>query len=215
MTNATDDLIKQLAQDAKPVQKVCYVRTSIEWVVMVALNIVLVSQFYGLRPDMHLQMADPLYMTELALNAVLIVLMGCLASACAFPGRARNNILIAVMGVCFLAYSSLLVYVAFADFTSLDEAFHDLHMGWHCTGCLASYAVLPAIYVSWRLRKLASTQPVFAGFSVLMLAGLSGTLGVRLVMPESNSPELLLFHYFPLLLLCLLGLALGKKLFRW
>lgn len=215
MTDTTQDLIRNLAQEAAPVKPVCYKRTCLEWIAMVVFNIILVSQFYGLRPDMHLKMADPLYITELGLNALLIVLMGCIASASAFPGRARNRFLLSVMGISFAAYTAVLAYVALANVTSLDAALQDLHMGWHCTGCIASYAILPALYVSWRLRKLASTQPVFTGFCVLMLAGLTGTLGVRLVMPESNSPELLLFHYFPLLLLCLLGLALGKKLFRW
>lgn len=212
---STQDIIQRLSEEASPVQTLSYKRVCIEWVAVVVINMLVVSSMYGLRYDMAERMADPLYILELALNAVLIVLMGAIATSSAYPDRARNVLLRCTMLLGFVGYSALIIYVAFRDVTSLAETWEHLHAGWHCTACIVHFALAPAIYVTWRLRKLASTQPLFTGFSVLLLAGLTGTLGVRLVMPELNSPELFLFHYFPLLLLSAVGLLLGRRLYRW
>lgn len=213
--HSTEEMIRQLSEHVQEVRTISYGRVCAEWLLVVIANIVLTTWMYGLRPDMHERMVEPFYVAELLLNAMLIVVVGALATASAYPDRARGNGLRVALLVGFIGYSVLVGYVSARDAFSFQETFAHVHMGWACTGCILHFALVPAVYVAWRLRKLAPLQPVFTGFATLMLAGLVGTLGVRLVIPHLDSVELIFFHYLPLLLLCGAGLLIGKRVFTW
>lgn len=210
----TDALIAEMALNARPVKRLKHARLCAEWLAAVVLSLLGVSVVNGLRPDLAARLAEPQFMAELLLNLMLVVVAGCAASAFAYPDRAKARVLTPLLLVSFVLYSALVLRTALQTPSLGQELATNAHHGFECLGCILSVAALPAVWMLWRLRRLASIKPMQAGAAALMMAVAAGCLGVRLVETEQATAGLLLWHYLPLLVLSALGLLLGKKLFR-
>jgi len=213
----TKTLIKELALKAGPVKRIAHTRICVEWMAITLLCLVAVGNVYGFRPDLVQQLSSPLFLSEMLLNALLIVVAGCTATAFSYPDRAKATLLKPALMAVFFGYSAIALVTVFTEPTihsPVEGMKHDAH-GMACLLCIFAFAAIPALWMFWRLRQLASTRPMLAGGTALMMAIATGCLGVRLVEREIMSAGLILWHYLPLLVLSALGLILGKKIFRW
>lgn len=208
----TESLIAELTLQARPIKRLPHLRVCVEWALVTLLSLAVVSQFSGLRDDIAARLAEPMFALELALNFMLIVIAGCAATAFSYPDRAQAPFLKPALLICFGAYSALIVFSVVSAPSAVPT---DVPHGIECFTCILSFAAMPALWLFWRLRQLASTRPMHAGFAALMMAVAVGCLGVRLVENETASAGVMLWHYLPLVLLSALGLLLGKKIFRW
>ncbi len=214
----TKTLIKELTLKAGPVKRIAYRRICVEWIVVTLICFVAIANLYGLRPDLSQQLSSPLFLGEMLINTMLIIVAGCAAIAFSYPDRAKAPLLKPALIVVFLGYSVITLITAFTEpaliHSHIEGVKHHEH-GMACMLCIFSFAAIPALWMFYRLRQLASTKPMFAGAAALMMAVATGCLGVRLVEVEIMPTGLILWHYLPLLIISALGLVLGKKIFHW
>jgi len=206
----TESLIAELTMQARPVARIAHARVCAEWCAVVLLCLIGGCVVSGVAEELYIRLNDPLFIGELALNVMLIVIAGCAATAFAYPDRAQAPLLKPALIACFAGYSGLVASTIMSA-PALESSAHGLE----CFTCILSFAALPAIWMFWRLRSLASTRPMHAGAAAAMMAVATGCLGVRLVEHETAAAGLLLWHYIPLLVISAVGLLLGKKIFRW
>lgn len=207
-----ETLISQLSEKGRPVRYVPFARVCAEWLLVTAISFGVLTVIYGLRADLALRLSEPLFVAELLMNFSLVIAAGVTATAAAYPDRAG------ITGWRYLFIVPLLLYaVVFAaaasDTPDLAGAVFHKH-GFHCLLCIVIFAIIPAAWMLFRLRRLMVVKPMqAAGFSLIMALA-TGGLGIRVVDAEPLSVGLLIWHYLPMLILSGLGLLLGRKIFR-
>ena len=207
--------ITELATALRPVKQLPYIRIGAEWLVITVIALAGIGALYGFRPDLATRMANPLFSMELALNAMLIAIAGSTAIACCYPDRAKAPFLKLTLVAIAIGYSVLIGISVAKEPVQLNDALNHAPHSIECLLCILSFAAIPALWLFWRLRKLACMRPVLVGAIAVMAAIATGCLGVRLVETGIIPAGFALWHYMPLVLLTTVGLLLGNKIFRW
>lgn len=211
----TDALSKELALRLWPVKHLAYSRVCLEWAAITLASFTVIGMLYGLRPDLSLQLTDRLFAAEMLLNILLVAAAGLTAAALAYPGRAQIFLLKPFLAVIFTGYSGVILLGVLRAPMMLDGVVNATPHGLECLLCILSFAAVPAAWMLWRLRGLASVKPALMGWAAMTMAAATGSLGVRLVESEIVSAGLIAWHYLPLLVLSGAGLVLGRKIFHW
>ena len=213
---STQTLAAQLASRHQPVKPIPFGRICLEWASVTAISFAALVFYYGgFRADLSARLLEPLFTAEIALNFLLVVVAGLSATACAYPDRARTRMHQILLWIVFTGYSAIFLMAAFhrPDLAGPPSG-HEPH-GLECLQCLLAFAIIPACWMSWRLRQLACVKPMQMGFTAILMAMATGGLGVRLLESGHLQDGLMLTHYLPILLLSGAGLLLGGKFFRW
>ena len=211
----TQMLVSHLANSLRSVKRVAYRRVNCEWIAVTLSSLAVIGLLYGFRPDLAFQLAQPLFAAEIALNILLIAIAGFSAASFAYPDRAGTPLLGPLLAAVFAGYSAVALLTAFRAPAMLDGVVNTVPHGLQCLLCILAFAAVPAAWMLWRLRGLASTRPMLTGMAALLLAAATGSLGVRLVEIETAPDGLIVWHYLPLLVLSGAGLVAGRKIFRW
>jgi hypothetical protein len=212
---STQSLIAELTMQARPRKRLPHMRICAEWMTITLLSFAAIGWLYGFRPDLSAKLAEPWFMLEMAMNAMLVLVAGCSATAFSYPDRAKATFLKPMLAMIFMGYSLITLMTVFNEPNLASEVASNARHGLECLLCIVSFAAIPAIWMFWRLRQLASTKPMQAGGAALMMAVAAGCLGIRLVETEMESAGMVIWHYLPLLVLSGLGLILGKRIFKW
>ncbi|MDC7675900.1 NrsF family protein [Asticcacaulis machinosus] len=205
-------LITQLSEKGRPVRHVPFARVCMETMAVTFISFIQIALIYGLRADLWARVSEPLFVAEIMMNLSLVIAAGVTATACAYPDRAR------LPGWPYLFILPLSLYaVVFAAAASatpdLAGAVFHKH-GFHCLICIVIFAIIPALWMLFRLRRLMVVKPMQAAGLSLIMALAAGGLGIRLVDAEPLSVGLLVWHYLPMLILSGGALLLGRKIFR-
>lgn len=208
-------LSSELALSLRPVKHIAFSRICLEWAAVTLASLAIIAMLYGLRPDLALQFADRLFAAEIFLNILLVGAAGLAAVSLAYPDRARIFLLKPLLAMIFTGYSGVLLAGVLRVPGALDSVANATPHGPECLVCILSFAAVPAAWMLWRLRGLASVRPALMGWAALTMAAAAGSLGVRLVESEIAQAGLIAWHYLPLLVLSGAGLILGRKIFRW
>ena len=212
---STESLIAELTMKARPIKRLPHMRICAEWMTITLLSFASIGWLYGFRPDLSIKLAEPKFMLEIAMNAMLVLVAGCSATAFSYPDRAKVTFLKPMLAMIFVGYSLITAITAFSQPDLTTDFVNTAPHGVRCLLCILSFATLPAFWMFWRLRHLASVKPMQAGGAALMMAVAAGCLGVRLVETEIESGGMVLWHYVPLVVLSGIGLLLGKRIFKW
>lgn len=211
----TEDLIRQLASEAKPVHPLRPTPwRALAWLVVAGVALVVVMLLMGVRREL----ADTADRVDFAVEAALLVVTAVSALVGALlvsiPGAGvdrRVRWVPVILGVaCILLAAGELAYAAMAGAPTGRLTF-----AWHCVYKTTSVAIIPGIVLFVMLRRAAPLQTAWAG----LLAGLAtasiGVLGANIICPNDRPLHMLLWHVFPLMLFAGAGAALGRWLLKW
>jgi hypothetical protein len=208
----TDELIASLAKEAAPaVKPVTPSRLLIQWLGVCAFYAVIIVALYGLRADMPQMLASPEFILEMFLLAALIVTTGLASAALSFPDRFQRQWMTVLPAVPFFAFA-ILLYVSWVAAASVPQ---EVAHGIECLLCITLYSLLPAGYMLHMLRRQASTHYYLLGGSMMLAAGSFGCLLLRLIEPANSMLHLITWHYLPLVAFSMIGLWIGRKVFKW
>jgi len=213
----TDSLIAELSLKLETARPVPLRRVMLEWFGVSLISLAMVVAMSGLRADFASQMQHAGFALEMALNVILMIAAAWATVMTAYPDRAHAPVPRILLAVSFIGYSALALLAIVSSPEWLDSlAMVETHShGIECLMCILAGATMPALWLFWRVRRLASVVPSLSGALAVLTAIATGCLGVRLVEHDDGSAGHLLWHYLPLILFSLAGFALGKKVFRW
>lgn len=212
---STESIISELAMQARAVKRLPHWRICMEWMTITCTCLVVIGLAFGVREDIHVKLSETIFLIEIFFNFMLILIAGCCSTAFCYPDRAKANFLLPMLVILMLMYSILTFVLALSSPNFTSEFIHAAPHGIRCLACISAFAAIPALWMLWRLRQLASVRPMLAGGAALLMAVATGCLGVRLVETEIESASMIVWHYLPLILFSIIGLALGKRIFKW
>lgn len=212
----TTDLIAQLSTDAKLTSKA---RTPIYWAVRL-LSVVIIyaigcQLFLGLRPDLTIQLARPLFAFEILLLSLLFISSAAASILAMYPDAYQKPQLLKLPYGIFIALAGLVTFQLMTP--------HDTRMvmpeisahGMECAICIASLALIPSALIFTLLRKGASVRQFQAGSFAVLAASSIGCLTLRFAEANDSIIHLVQWHYMPTLLFATVGALAGKWLLKW
>nr|WP_295890309.1 DUF1109 domain-containing protein [uncultured Devosia sp.] len=211
----TDDLIVRLSTDLKPVRRMAMARLLIGATVLSTIvAIAAMNMWLGMRPDMDSAMATMNFWTKFTYTLSVALLGGVATLALARPdGRTRWPWYIA------LALLALLVIGAFYQLARAEpDDMMPLIVGGSSLVCpwrivvLGLPILLGAILA---LRRLAPRNPTLAGFAAGIMAGGAGAWVYSFACAETGMMFLALWYTLGILIVGVIGAALGRFLLRW
>lgn len=87
--------------------------------------------------------------------------------------------------------------------------------GWSCLMAVILFSMIPAIILFRRLRQMAPTSLGQTGLWAAASVGILSALGVNLICSNSDGEHLLIWHFGPVLMISLVGFALGRFILKW
>ena len=207
-----EELIASLAQDAAPVKSGAHpYKLSLQWLAAAVAYLALTLAYSGLRPDLLSKLQMSFFLVEIGLLAAIVIATSLSAAILSFPDmhQKRRMAHIPIFMIVLFALVILLAWRADAPIEPLPKH------GMQCLLFISSLTLLPAVWMFYTMRSLASTHPYFAGSIALLSAFSLGALSLRLSEPTDSILHVMQWHYLPMVGVGIIGLWLGKKLLKW
>jgi hypothetical protein len=211
----TDELIQELAADARPVQRLRPVAVRVAgWSLMAGISLGAVMMLMGVRRDF----GDALDQADFAFEAALLIVTALSAAVGALvvsvPGAERTTLVrwvpvIAGVSCVLWAVGELMMASATGAPTG------QLTFAWHCVYKTASVAAAPGVALFIMVRKAAPLRAGWAGLLAVLATAAVGVLGANTICPNDRPLHMLLWHVAPLMLFAAIGAGLGTWLLRW
>jgi len=214
MTNSTEQFIRQLAQDARPVRPLArpHARAAI-WLALTISYIALVLLVMPARHDLSSTLSEPSFIIEQIAALATGIAAAVAAFATVVPGQNRKWALLPLFP--FAIWLGSLGPGCMQELRRFGlEALPLQHSLW-CFPFIVMLGALPAIGMTVMLRRGAPLTPhITAALGGLAAAGI-GNLGVRIIHPEDVSVMLVVWHVGGVMILCALAASAGGYLFNW
>lgn len=204
----TNDLIRQLTSDLRPIKIVKFTPFDVVKVFLVGSLCVLAAiAIFGLRADFSAQVLSIRFVIE----SVWLLLLGFLsifaALTLSIPSIKNKKIQNAPLVVFIMILGS----TVYSFFTYANPFLYSGH-GFFCVYEILAASVLPASLMFYLVRKAAAFKRDVVGVLVL-LSGISfGLLSVQLTCVDSTPLHLLLWHMLPTVILVFSGIFLSRKI---
>lgn len=210
----TAELINRLAEQPAPrCGGACPFSMVSRWLGVTFGGILLMVAFLGLRPDLPLRLAEPLFLAEIAVLFLLLVTCGISACWLAFPDQRQQPWLVKLPLLPLTVYAALIAYRLSAPEATAEPLEKD--NGIDCALCITGMAIVPALTMLYLVRRCATTVPRLTGAVAMLAAAVSGHLMLKFVEANDSLPHFAVSHLLPILLLCSIGFLLGRKIFSW
>lgn len=211
----TDQLIKKLVSEGPRKSLPHPMKQTAYWLTGTVLFLVAVSIFSGLRADIMDKIIEPLYLMELG----LVLTMGISTALAAFclsrPDAHQKE------WIKYTPFAAALLWAGVAFWDSIgtfgwDGIFYSMELGqFDCPTHILMYSLPPGIAIFMIVRKGAPIQCCWAGAMATWSVTSFGYLCMRLIEMNDDPVHLLVWHALPIMLMCVIGMILGKFSFRW
>ena len=168
----------------------------------------------GLRSDVAAQMMNGWFVARATVTLTIVVAAAIAAFFMSVPGAERSRLVRALpLTACFV-WAALLVGTIAANSSPLEVL---LQVTPHpsCVLLIVATALLPGATLGRMLRDAAPLQATWtAGFAGLASLAV-GALGAQFVCSNDAAAHHLLWHFTPVVLLAMAGIAVGSSWFGW
>lgn len=207
-----EELVETLAQEGAAVPPAPHPFVlAAKWLAGAAAYIALSLVISGFRPDFTDKLHEPWFVAEIIFLAGILAATSLSGALLAFPDLHQKRRM-AFAPVVILALFALTVLFSWhADSPPAPLPVHS----YQCTGSITLFALLPAAWVFYGMRKFASTHYRLAGSIALLYAFSIGALWLRLHELNDSLLHVIQWHYVPMIGFGILGLWLGKVLLKW
>jgi len=186
-------------------------RMGVDCVVMTIYVAALVVFYMDARPDLVQQLAQPLYLLEVSSLYAMLLSTIIATNILGYPDLAQlQRWLFAPLG-CFTLFTFTVALAWLADQPPTPPPIDELT----CLIEILEFSLLPAVYILFRLRGMATTRLKLAGFTAVLAAFSTGALILRLAEETNAIGHLIVWHYLPGFGIAVLGVLIGKLVLRW
>lgn len=208
----TDDLIIQLAGDARPVRRLPTPgMRMLVWLALAVPVVAFVVALHGWRPDLAVRMNQPRFVIELLAALATGLTAGWATFASTVPGaggrRLALPLLPASIWLAALGEGCWREWLAFGN--------HLGHHAWHpqCMPEIAATSVIPIIALVAMARRGAALNPSMTAALAALAAASLAAAGMALYHPIDASVAVLIWQFGTVALLSALAGMMGRRLF--
>jgi hypothetical protein len=214
MTRSTEQFVRELAQDARPVRRIAhpYTRTAI-WMTLSIAYVGAVLLVMPVRHDLAVKLSDTSFIVEQITALTTGVAAALAAFVTVIPGWSRKWVLLPLFP--FAIWLGSLGPGCIQELNRFGLHALPLQHSLWCFPSIVLIGAVPAIAMTVMLRRGAPLTPhVTAALGGLAAAGI-GNLGVRVIHPEDVSIMLVVWHVGGVMLLCALAASVGRYFLNW
>lgn len=210
-TNKTDDLIKSLGADLKPVKPLgCPARRTLPWVAFSALYVAIIVHYVGMRPDLAAMLKDGMFLFEIILVGIAALFTAAASVYMSVPDMCGQKWLkptaLSLTGVFFL----WVLTQWFSHGMPLPAAHWD-----HCLNEAAIVALLPIAMLIYITKRGTTTTPILMSLMNITCVGALAYIALRLTCMSNDIGHIFIFHVVPFLVLGTLFGMLARKIYKW
>lgn len=211
----TDDLIRELAADGRPVRRLApWLRRTAVWTLVAAACAVGVIASIGTRRDL----AQVIWRAPFVFEALLLIVTAVSAAGGALivsvPGAERSKL---VRWLPITAGAGALLWVTgeLAVVLAAGEQPGRLVLSWWCIQRTLLVGLVPGILLFTMVARGAPLRAAWAGLLALLATSALGVLGTNIMCSVDRPVHMLLWHVGPMALLAAAGAFIGASLFDW
>lgn len=210
MNKKTDDLIKLLAKDLRPVRLVKFTFLDFFKVIVAGFLCIFISVLIlGLRIDVDYQTLNPLFIIDIIL-LILIMLLSTIAafllSVPSIDNKSFYKFPIVVLGLIFIT--------TLYSFLSSPNPLVYLSHGFTCVSEIILISIFPASILFYLIRRAAVLKREISGFLILLSGVSFGLIGVQLTCSDSTPVHAMIWHLIPSSLILAIGIWISKRIIR-
>ncbi len=211
----TDDLIRELAADGRPVRRLApWLRRVSLWLLVATGCAVAVIVSSGTRRDLGQVVWTSGYMLEALLLVVTALSAAAGALITSVPGAERSKL---VRWLPVVAGSAALLWVAgeLAVVVAAGEQPGRIGPSWWCIQRTLLVSLLPGVVLFAMVGRGAPLRAAWAGLLAVLATSALGVLGTNIMCANDRPVHLLIWHVGPMVLLAAAGAGIGASLFDW
>lgn len=185
-------------------------KTTLCAVSFLAIYLVILLEFFGLRNDIFIELKNGKFILELALNILVIVAAIVAISHLRLPNINKNQKIIFALIAIFLMFSAL-ICLDFHDNKSQEMCGGE---GYQCLLGIILFSLLPMLFLAAILRRGVMTNYAASFIAIGISGGCFAYLVERLANSVEDRIHLIIWHFMPIFLVILLSAFLVKKLIK-
>lgn len=167
---------------------------------------------FGIRIDVFEKLELTPFIVELATTVLLIATTLALATYYASPRENFKKYQILLTAALFTFVCALVCNTATPTLNfNLVEILHNTH----CFALFILFASPTTVLGFLILKKGATTNPEWLGFTILLLSASMAYLGVRITCAGETIDHQAITHLMPVILYTIMGYFIGKKILSW
>jgi len=211
----TEDLIQQLVNEGPQKPMPHPMRQTMVWLLGMLVYLILITMYIGFRPDINQKLGEISYTFEF----ILLLGLGITSALSAFClSRPDGH---QMPWLKFVPFGFLLVWIitAFSGMSeqiNLENLAHSMALNhFDCPSYIAIFSIPPGMALFFLVRMGVTTQCYWAGSMATLSVTSFGYLLMRLIEPNDNPAHLIVWHALPIMLICMLGMIIGRLVLKW
>jgi hypothetical protein len=205
-----ENLIKNLANSKIKEKLPSPLKTTLCAVSFLAIYLIILLEFFGLRSDLFIELKNGKFILELALNILVIVLAIVAISHLRLPNINKNQKIIFALIAIFLTFSALICLNLYGN-KSQEMCGGE---GYQCLLGILLFSLLPMFFLAAILHRGVMTNYTASFIAIGISGGCFAYLVERLANPVEDGVHLIVWHFMPIFLVILLSSFLVKKLIK-
>lgn len=205
----TNDLISKLSKDLKSVRPIISIKKNM----LITLSIIIISIFsYVFIKSNYLNFIHiPEFIYEDFIIFVLMIIGLFLLLKESTPGyiikRKYYYLPIGIIGIWLLSLF-IRFFIQEETYKQLDYIYHD------CITDTVFMSIASIFTIVFIVNRRIPFRKELIGFWIFLICSSGSALGVSILCPDENSSHIFVFHFIPVLTMSLLGIFLGKFIFK-
>lgn len=205
----TETMIHELAKQGQPVKRVGPpIARFCRWAAVASLCVAVGVAVFGFRADLESVSRSPIFLLQAALTLALGALSALSAFILSVPDKAKpwlNVVPLATLGLWAVVLLAMLVLGDGAK----------AGFGVTCVRDILVLGLPPGALLYFMLRRAAPLKVGMVGVLAALGVAALGALGTQFICRNDDPLHILVWHYVPVLILGVIGIWLGRLLFRW
>lgn len=210
----TEDLIKGIAADAKPVRRLASPGLRLAfWLLPTLAFTAMVAHMMGLRPDIGQKLLEPKFVFELIAAFTTGVLAAFAALCAGYPGRPVWERFAPLVPLALWLGS--LGEGCWRSIMRIDPDGLHIKPDLICFPAILLVGSMPALLLFWMVRRGAPIAPVMTTALAALAASAVGAAALRLFHPQDASIMVLVWQFGSVAVLTLFAGLFGRRLLKW
>lgn len=214
----TDDFISELAKESKAVKPLlpAVARTAL-WIGFSLAYFIGLILVLGVRADVMVKFHEGIFVAEILLAGSVGILAAYVACCACLPDMNQQDEL---RFTPFVLFSILVVLLAVAHVNAETDPMGSLFLqcltkGYDCTWHILLFSLIPGVILFFMMWRAAAVHAYWAGSMAVLAVTSFGYVAMRFLEANDVVAHILIWHYFPMLFMALLGMLIGKRILRW
>jgi len=205
----TETLIHQLAMELRPVKPMgSPVTLFVLWSIGAIVFMTLMVGLTGVRPDIVAALARPTYVLRLLFMLGIALLPVYLAFRLSVPAERKRFYEFAPV-IAVSAFLLLFAYLFFvSDGTSRTYTYA-------CVRNVLGFSIPIGLLLCFMLKRAAPLRSGMVGMMAALGSVALSSLGTQLICRNEGPLHILVSHFIPVLAACIVGIFIGRWIFRW